>query len=299
MAVQKLTTERLNEFLSFCRTHRAEVDESFLYDEDLRDFVLDDENPTYVAVAPTDAIMGAASVMNGALYRRGRKGRFRIFHVLSHDREVYGQLLASVRRDVPDLDDLYVFVREDNARVRNVLESIDFQVERHACVMVRDPAPVEKPDWEEGYVLRPMVFNRDEEDYCHVRNLGFAHLTGSETPITPDEVSRMKDSDAYIESGVFLLYHHGHPVGVVRTSEDIHEDKRVVSIGPLALVPGYQGRGLGRQLLRAALSFGRDKGLLTAVLSANADNENAVRLYVSEGFQTVEGVVCYNYRLPT
>ena len=299
MRIEKLSLDRLNDFLVFCRTHRGDIDESFLYDDDLRDFVLDDDNPTYVAVSAAGTIIGAVSVMNSAYYQRGRKGRFRIFHVLpDHDGDIYAQLLSGITREAINLDELYLFVRTDNSRMRRILESLDFDIERYAYYMVRDAAPVAPPEWENGYVLQPMVFNRDEADYCHVRNLGFATLTGSQTPMTPEEVSRMKDGDDYIESGIFLLYHHAQPVGVVRTAEDVHEGERVINIGPLALIPDYQGRGLGRKLLRAALSFGRDMELEKSVLSANVDNENAVRLYLSEGFRTAESVVCYTCRLP-
>ena len=300
MTIDKLTTLRLSDFLAFCRSHRDAIDESFLSDDDLRDFVPDAENPTYVAVGDQDAIIGAASLMNGPYYQRGRKGRFRIFHVLPpHLRGIYADLLAHIAPDVPAMDDLYLFVRDDNALMRAVLESLDFSIERYAYFMRREPGPVTAPQWDEGYVLRPLVFNRDEGDYCRVRNLGFSRLVGSQTPVTPDEVSRMQDAEDYLEAGIFLLYHDDTPVGVARTSKDTLEGESVLNIGPLALVPGYQGKGLGRQLLRAALSFGHAIGLATAVLSANVDNENAIRLYVSEGFAPLETMVCYSWRRPT
>lgn len=298
MTIEKLTAERLGDFLSFCKAHRADIDDSYLYDEDLQDFAVDGSNPTCV-VLQEDNIVGTASVLNSGYYQRGRKGRFRIFHVLPEcDNNLYARLLDRIRPDVPALDELYLFVRNDNARMRAVLESIGFGIERYAYFMVREPAPVLQPAWEDGYVLRPLVFGQDEADYCHVRNLGFAQLKGSQTPVTPDEVVQMKDRDDYIDSGIFLLSHRQEPVGVVRTALDIHDGEQVINIGPLALVPDYQGRGLGRKLLCAALSFGQSIGLAKSVLSANVDNENAVRLYLSEGFHTVEAVVCYSYRLP-
>jgi mycothiol synthase len=299
VTIEQLTTNRLGDFLLFCQTHRREVDDSFLYDEDLRDFVPGAENPTYVALTPHDDIVGAASVLHGAYYRRGQKGRFRIFYVLpKYGQDLYPRLLASIVRQVPALDELYLFVRDDNAPMRAVLASLGFTIERWVYFMVRDPAPVVPPAWEDGYVLRPLVFHQDEEDYCHVRNLGFASLIGSETPVTPDEVAGLKDRDDYLEAGIFLLYHHGQPVGVVRTSEDHQDGERVMNIGPLAVVPDHQGQGLGRQLLRTALSFGHGIGLATSVLSANVNNENAVRLYLSEGFEAREALVCYTYTLP-
>ena len=84
---------------------------------------------------------------------------------------------------------------------------------------------------------------------------------------------------------------------MVRASRDVYNEEAVVSFGPLALVPSQRGLGLGRKLLRAALVVARQAGFSTAILSANLDNESAVRLYASEGFKTVEEVVCYTYRI--
>ncbi|WHT49539.1 GNAT family N-acetyltransferase [Sporosarcina thermotolerans] len=71
----------------------------------------------------------------------------------------------------------------------------------------------------------------------------------------------------------------------------------MLNIGTLALIPEYQGKGLGRQLLRKALEFGNSIGLPKTVLSANAENERAVNLYTKEGFKKEESVVCYNYKV--
>jgi mycothiol synthase len=293
----KLGNDRLSDFLSFCQAHRGSIDESCLYDEDLRKFVPDGENPTYLALAPDQTIIGAASVLNSAYYRRGRKGRFRIFHVIPPgDPGLYGQLLSAIVPDVPALNELYLFVPVDNQRLRDLLESLHFDVERYAYFMARDASPAAPPEWEEDYVFRPLVFDQDEADYCYVRNLSFAGLMGSQTPLMRDEVSRLKDRDDYL--GMFLLYHREQPVGVVRVTKDVYGGGAVMNIGPLALVPDYQGKGLGRQLLRAALEIGRSLGFPKSVLSANVDNENAVRLYTSEGFSTVEAVACYTYIIP-
>jgi ribosomal protein S18 acetylase RimI-like enzyme len=51
---------------------------------------------------------------------------------------------------------------------------------------------------------------------------------------------------------------------------------------------------LGRMLLRYGVSSAHSAGFSKAVLSVNAENETALRLYRSEGFLTVETVVCYS-----
>lgn len=55
-------------------------------------------------------------------------------------------------------------------------------------------------------------------------------------------------------------------------------------VGPLGILPGFQGRGMGRALLRAFLEK-TDQDGIPAYLEAEVDKN--VRLYESEGFQVV------------
>jgi mycothiol synthase len=137
----------------------------------------------------------------------------------------------------------------------------------------------------------------DEAIWCEVRNAGFAKLRGSETPITPEMVTKMISSEDNIEGGSMILYHNDRPVGVVRGAKDEYEDSPIMNIGPLALIPEYQGKGLGRCLLRASLRLAKERSYKRTILCVNAENERAKALYIQEGFKQVEAVVCYKYDL--
>jgi mycothiol synthase len=80
-------------------------------------------------------------------------------------------------------------------------------------------------------------------------------------------------------------------------NSDEYEGSPIVNIGPLAIIPEYQGRGLGRALLRASLSFAKEKGYSRTILCVNAENERAKALYLDEGFKQVEAVTCYRFDL--
>ncbi|MGE5678159.1 MAG: hypothetical protein ACM3ZR_08920, partial [Pseudomonadota bacterium] len=80
MKSETLVNEKVNAFIEFCKKHRHEVDDSFLYEEDLKDFLPVEENPTCVVVGQQGEILAAASLMMNDYYRRGRNARFRIFH---------------------------------------------------------------------------------------------------------------------------------------------------------------------------------------------------------------------------
>jgi mycothiol synthase len=94
-----------------------------------------------------------------------------------------------------------------------------------------------------------------------------------------------------------ILFQHDLPVGVVRGADDEYEGSPIMNIGPLAILPEYQGKGLGRALLRASIKFSKEKGYGKCVLCVNADNEQAKVLYLQEGFQQAEGVACYRYKI--
>jgi mycothiol synthase len=63
MRVEPLGHERLADFVKYCLKHRKEVDESFLYDEDLHAFRPGKDNPTYVLVDVQGELIGVASLI--------------------------------------------------------------------------------------------------------------------------------------------------------------------------------------------------------------------------------------------
>lgn len=68
-------------------------------------------------------------------------------------------------------------------------------------------------------------------------------------------------------------------------------------INNLAVASGFRRKGVGRQLLRAALEMARREGVRSAVLEVRASNLAAQRLYQSFGFR-VAGVRRNYYSRP-
>lgn len=58
----------------------------------------------------------------------------------------------------------------------------------------------------------------------------------------------------------------------------------------LAVAPGYQGRGIGRALVDAAIDEASSRGAVKISLRVLATNDVALRLYTAAGFET-EGVL--------
>ncbi|MFD2444078.1 GNAT family N-acetyltransferase [Bacillus sp. CGMCC 1.16607] len=297
MKIEALNSERIADFINYCKKHRQEVDDSFLYDEDLKEFEPNDENLTYIISDTNGEIIAAASLIMTDYFRRGRKARFRIFHSEIQEIDCYKSLMQALLSHTGGLDKLFIFIPTTDKKVMEFIEKLNFTVERYSFMLVKENLVVSGYSLPDEYVLRSFIPGNDEEIWCEIRNAGFAKLKGSETPITPEMVTKMVLSKEYIEGGMMILFHRDKPVGIVRGSVDEYEGEPIMSIGPLAIIPEYQGRGLGRVLLRAALHFAKEKSFKRAVLSVNGENERAKALYIQEGFKQVEAVTCYEFHL--
>ena len=295
MKTEALKSERIADFIAYCKKHRIEVDDSFLYDEDLKGFIPNGENPTYIITDMNGEIIAAASLIINDYFRRGGKARFRIFHTEIQEQEYYQQLMQALLPHIGDLDKAFIFIPMTEKRVMEHIEALNFTVDRYAFLLVREDLEVQDIILPEGYVIKSFRPGQDENIWCEVRNAGFAKLKGSETPIVPEMVEKMVSGHEYIEGGMMILFHHDKPVGVVRGSVDEYENEPIMNIGPLAILPDYQGKGLGRSLLRASLQFAKEKNYNRTILSVNGENERAKALYIQEGFQQVEAVTCYEY----
>lgn len=298
MKVEALKKERVEDFKNYCRKHRLEVDDTFLHEEeDFKDFEANEENPTYVITDQQEKIIAAASLIIDDYYRRGKKGRFRIFHSEMEDVNCYNMLLQAILKHTEGLDNIFLFIPIMNKKLIGFIEGLNFNVERYSYLFLKEISEVPEPNFPEDYEVRSFRLGSDEEIWCEIRNTSFAKLKGSETPHTPETVAKMMSDVDHIEGGAMILYHKERPVGVVRGTMDDYEGAPVMVIGPLAIIPEYQGKGLGRSLLRASLKFAKEKAYKRTLLSVNAENERAKALYIQEGFRQVEAVVCYRYDL--
>ncbi|SET03139.1 GNAT family N-acetyltransferase [Paenibacillus sp. NFR01] len=297
MSIMKMTDSEVPAFLDFCRKHRADLDDSFLSDDDLAEFSLDETNPAFIALDDEGQMIGAASLVLNDYARRGRKARLRILHAENGDPALYGQLLERLLPLTGGLDKLNIFVPLKNRPVMQLLEQSGFAVERYSYILVRDVEKVPEYILPPGYTLRPLRPGMDEERWCHVRNTGFSRLQGSETPVDPGMVRSLTQAADYLEGGLLMLFHGEEAVGIVRGSADEAEGRQAMSIGPLALLPEHQGKGLGRILLKAAVAFAHRLGYSQVILCVNAENDRAKALYLSEGFREADAAVCLAYRL--
>lgn len=296
MHVERLLPIDKEKFLAFCFKHRKEVDESFLYDEHLKSFTPDEENPTFI-MKEDGNIIAAASLIIDDYHRRGRCGRFRIFYSEDQKLVSYSKLLSETVNYIKGIDKIFLYVPLTNNELSENMKSLNFAVDRYVYYMVKDITESQTINLPDGYTIREFQFGRDEDIWCYIRNTAFSNLKGNSTPITSDMVRKQMSGSDYLEGGFMLLLHNNNPVGIIRGANDDYEGEPAMNIGPFAILPEYQGKGLGRQLLRTAIDLARIKGFKKGALCVNADNESAKELYLKEGFVQVEGVIAYEYHI--
>jgi ribosomal protein S18 acetylase RimI-like enzyme len=75
------------------------------------------------------------------------------------------------------------------------------------------------------------------------------------------------------------------PAGTVVRVDEPAPRVRVGEVMLIGVLPAWRGRGLGRELLRWAVSELRDRGAGAVQLSVEARNERATNLYRRHGFE--------------
>ena len=95
--------------------------------------------------------------------------------------------------------------------------------------------------------------------------------------------------------GVFVCQLEEQVVGYITTRVD-HESK-IGWIPNTAVLPSFQGRGIGKALMQTALEFFRQQGMECAKIETLEQNEIGSQFYPDMGFQEVARQIHYTMRL--
>jgi len=140
-------------------------------------------------------------------------------------------------------------------------------------------APVSRAQTD-GVTIRSFDAGTDADAWVALNARIFAHHP-EQGKMTVADLAARQDED-WFDAGDFLLAvdERGELIGYnwLKVEDDLGE------IYVLGVSPDAAGRGLGRTLTNAGLARLRERGVSTAALYVEADNEPAVRLYRSVGF---------------
>ena len=152
---------------------------------------------------------------------------------------------------------------------------------RQFWLMARAIEHLKAPVWPAGITTR--AFDGSERalgDWNDAYNDSFSrhyHFVRS----TLEEVRATVVLPDFDPTALMLAYEGDHCVGFCKNEVHAHSGE----IATLAVVHAWQGRGLGRALLRWGARWIADRGVLPLTLMVDGENEQALRLYRSEGFE--------------
>jgi len=290
MKIQELNSKKFNEFIEYCNKYGSEHDDSFLPDEK---FIANDDNPTYLLLSDEGKIIGVVSVILTSAFRAAGKARFRIFHSVINDMEVYEMLLNAVKDHLTNCETAYLFLPKDKFETGEILKTLGFKITRYSYYMQRYQKKPIKASFPGDIQLRPFKEGIDEVVWCDIINECFANLAGH-VHCTPDTVRDRLHDDELIKGGMMILWDKDKAIGTLSVGIDESDGIKFAFISSVAILPEYRGKKLGRNLIRAAIEFGWENGYENTSLSVNAENLNAEKLYLSEGFVEKAVMVCYN-----
>jgi mycothiol synthase len=144
-----------------------------------------------------------------------------------------------------------------------------------------DPLPTS----EREYSIRTFDPVKDKSAWLALNNKTFAHHPDQGNWVMQDLDNRMAES-WFDPEGFFLAIDNEQIVGFVWTK--IHQDfVNQDPVGELYVVgvdPDHAHQGIGRAVSVTAINYLVSKGLKRSMLYVDADNEKALALYTSLGF---------------
>ncbi|HEX5165664.1 MAG TPA: GNAT family N-acetyltransferase [Thermomicrobiales bacterium] len=154
-----------------------------------------------------------------------------------------------------------------------------------------DPATdVPPPRFPAGFEPRAIQPGPDDEAYLDLLRDSFAdhplqlnvsldiiRLAHSRPSFNPSNVAVVANPD---DAGQLIAF-----CRVILTEEDTGQH---AEIGHLGVLPGYRGRGLGRELLRWGVHYLRSRGVAEILLAVESRNNRALRIYERAGFVAVQ-----------
>lgn len=135
--------------------------------------------------------------------------------------------------------------------------------------------------------VRPFEPGRDEEAWLKVNNRAFSdHPEQGGWGL---DTLRQREEQPWFDPAGFLLHERDGKLAAfcwTKVHDHTHEahGHGLGEIYVVAVDPAFQRLGLGRQMLLAGLDWLTGRGLRTAMLYVDADNQGALQLYESMGF---------------
>ena len=180
----------------------------------------------------------------------------------------------------------HVNIAQDNVAAKSVLSKLGFRFVRRFLQLRLDLAKVRWQDVNQAAWQCRNLQRGEEDKLTQVQNRFFAGSWGY-NPNTVEEIIYYTNLTNCSPEDVILACDGDEIVGYcwTRITYETATEERKGQIFMLGVDPDYRGRGIGKGILSAGLSYLKSKGLQVAELTVDSRNQAACALYRSVGFK--------------
>ena len=156
---------------------------------------------------------------------------------------------------------------------------------RHILKLHRDLTTQPLPQAAHEFTIESFNIATHKQAWIDLNNTVFAHHEDQGNWAMADLENRMAEP-WFDPQGFFLATQNGEIEGFVWTKihQDLVNQDPVGELYVVGTAPEHHGRGIARALSVEAINYFVTKGLKHAMLYVDADNEKALKLYQSLGF---------------
>lgn len=217
----------------------------------------------------------------------------------SHRNRGIGRALLSrsiVRAAELDSSVLHIQVPDEGGTAQRLMERCRFRRVRRYAVMRWRGTDVPLPDLHGGCYLRCFEEGEDEEALTELQNASFEGSWGF-CPNTVEEITARLSLKTAYPCGLVFVADGVRLVAYNWTFRSAMPKGSTGWIGMTGVHPEYRGRGLGRAVLLAGITYLTENGVRTVELEVDDLNRSAKELYSSAGFREVGNSLWYERSL--
>ena len=195
---------------------------------------------------------------------------------------------------------VHIFTSDENLLEKNLLCMMDFKPIRRFYELNLDLQMARLPNTNH-VPFSCRTFKRGEEAaLTRIQNLSFMDTWGF-NPNTVEEITYRTKLPDYLPESIVISWDGDRPIAYCWTKislgRDDRKDRRSGSIHMLGVDPDYRGRGLAKKVFVAGLSYLMKQGINIIQISVDSENEAALTLYKSAGFEIGETTLWLEKRI--
>jgi mycothiol synthase len=225
-----------------------------------------------------------------------------LVHPKHHKRGLAAKLVdrAISRTRELGLVTLHVNILHDSPVAKQLLTKMGFTLIREFLELRLDFSKTDLPEISNTAPRCRSLQPGEEEKLTQLQNRSFTGSWGYNVNTVEEIIYRISLPNSFPED-ILLAFDSDKPIGYCWTRISFWKNKtsgegsgRITMLG---VDPDYRGRGLGRHILFAGLSYLKSKDLRVVEVTVDSENQTAYALYKSVGFEFWTSSLWYEKRL--